>query len=151
MTAEDLGRLVAERFDVEWEPERMNRYLATAARIDAEGINATTETRTLAAVEADPDLPVAEAFKAATGYRVALLGATFATQYGGFGQTEAAKQGGLGSKVWSVTSPKSRHPNLDGELVGVDETFSNGAAYPGDPAAGPDETSGCSCLLDFAT
>lgn len=149
LTAEDLGNLVAQRFDVEWEPERMARYLSTASRIDAEGINATTETRVKSLVETDPDLGLVDAFKQATGYRVALLGSTFATQYGSFGQTEAAKQGGLGTKVWTVTNPKSRHPQLDGEAVEVGGTFSNGAAYPGDPAADSDETSGCQCLMDF--
>ena len=149
LTAEDLGNLVAERFDVEWEPERMARYLSTASRIDAEGINATTETRAKSLIEADPELGLVDAFKQATGYRVALLGVTFATQYGGFGQQEAAKQGGLTQKVWTVTNPKSRHPQLDGEAVEVGGTFSNGAAYPGDPAASSDETSGCQCLMDF--
>ena len=43
----------------------------------------------------------------------------------------------------------SRHPNMNGQTVGVDETFSNGAAWPGDAVLGPDGTSGCLCTLEM--
>ena len=148
ITAEDLGDLVAERFDVEWEPERMDEFVRNGAKIDAEGVNATTAARVSKAVDEGAD--AAEAFSAQTAWRVATLAATYATRYGMFGQQEAAKQGGLAQKVWIVTSPKSRHPNLNGEAVAIGETFSNGGSWPGDPALGADETSGCSCVMDWA-
>jgi len=75
---------------------------------------------------------------------------TYATAYGMFGQREAADQGGLTEKVWVVVSSRSRHPSMNGERVGIGQAFSNGAQWPGDPAAGADETSGCSCVLDYA-
>lgn len=148
ITAGDLGQLVADRFKTEFDPALMGRYLRNAARIDAEGINATTEARVAKSV-ADGAEP-AEAFSKQTTYRVALLAATYATSYGMFGQHEAASQGGLSRKVWVVTAAKSRHPSMNGEAVPMGETFSNGGAYPGDPALGADETSGCSCVLDYA-
>ena len=148
ITAEDLGDLVAERFAVSWEPERMSAYVAEVARVDAEGVNATTERRVAKSVAEGVDR--AEAFSTATAFRVASLGLTYATRLGMFGQTEAATQSGIAEKVWLVTSSKSRHPNMNGEAVGVGETFSNGGAYPGDPALGADETSGCTCIMDWA-
>jgi HK97 family phage portal protein len=148
MTAEDLGRLVAERFEVAWDPELMREYVANAARIDADGINATTEARVKRAIDdgAEPE----EAFVDQTAFRVGLLAATYATSYGMFGQREAATQGGLTTKVWVVMSPRSRHPSLNGQTAGLGEAFGNGAQYPGDPAAGQDQTSGCSCVMDYA-
>jgi HK97 family phage portal protein len=148
MTAEDLGRLVAERFETSWDPALMAEWLTNAARIDAEGINATTDARVTKAVEDGAD--EAEAFADQTAWRVGALAATYATSYGMFGQREAATQGGLRSKVWVVTSPRSRHPSLNGQAVELDAAFSNGAQYPGDPAAGADQTSGCSCVMDYA-
>ena len=53
------------------------------------------------------------------------------------------------SKTWVVTSRKSRHPEMNGETVGIGETFSNGAAWPGDSAAGVDEVAGCQCMVDL--
>lgn len=53
------------------------------------------------------------------------------------------------TKTWIVNSGKSRHPEMDGETVGIDKTFSNGLSYPGDPAGSPDETMGCQCTLEM--
>ena len=52
------------------------------------------------------------------------------------------------TKTWTVNSANSRHDDLDGETVPLDDVFSNGMAYPGDPAGGPENTVNCQCTLD---
>jgi hypothetical protein len=52
-------------------------------------------------------------------------------------------------KVWQVRSSNSRHPRLDGEKVGMDEEFSNGARWPGDHSLREDQRAGCTCAMDF--
>ena len=39
---------------------------------------------------------------------------------------------------------------MDGETVGLDEKFSNGADYPGDLSLPADEAVNCHCTMDVA-
>lgn len=142
--------LVAEGLGATFDADQVQRYLRKAAASDARGVNRTTQQRTIAAVDAGAE-DTEEAFDAANAYRVGLLAVTYATQYGMFGAHEAAQQGGARVKVWHVTSDNSRHPELDGESVPIDGTFSNGASYPGDPAAGDDQSAGCRCVIEYTT
>jgi hypothetical protein len=51
-------------------------------------------------------------------------------------------------KVWvSAVDSKTRdsHAAIDGEQKPLDEPFSNGLMYPGDPASGADEVINCRC------
>lgn len=55
----------------------------------------------------------------------------------------------VGTKTWRVNDDHSRHPQLDGETVGLTDRFSNNLYYPGDVTSGPpEETQGCLCSLD---
>ena len=62
---------------------------------------------------------------------------------------EAATQlvGSTAQKTWNVQSPNPRpeHALIDGETVGIDETFSNGANWPGDPVLGAEGVANCTC------
>lgn len=53
-------------------------------------------------------------------------------------------------KVW-IATPDERtresHLELDGEEVEVDEPFSNGLMYPGDPNGDPEEVYNCRCTM----
>lgn len=55
-------------------------------------------------------------------------------------------------KRWNVLSPNPRatHAAMDGEEVGIDDTFSNGLRFPGDPSGGAAETAGCTCALTIS-
>lgn len=53
-------------------------------------------------------------------------------------------------KVWLATldgRTRDSHRNLDGEKVDVDESFSNGCRYPGDPQGPAREVYNCRCTL----
>lgn len=129
--------------------EPMRPWLTVKAAAQATEINAAT----LAAIEAalDEDDPAAAIQQMGDNgaARAAVLGASFVAAVTGFAATDTAKAVGYASKVWVVTSPKSRHPELNGETVGIDETFSNGARWPGDSGGGVDEAAGCTCELEI--
>jgi hypothetical protein len=38
---------------------------------------------------------------------------------------------------------------MDGEMVGIDDRFSNGADWPGDDILGPDGTCNCNCSTEI--
>jgi HK97 family phage portal protein len=127
-------------------------YLAALSKAQAGRINDTTYAELSSAVSGsdDPTGAARDVFAKATDSRAAQLATTTATAYAGFATTEAAKQaaGSQATKTWVVTSgnPRSSHASMDGETVGIDEKFSNGADWPGDVGAlGPDETAGCMC------
>jgi SPP1 gp7 family putative phage head morphogenesis protein len=55
-------------------------------------------------------------------------------------------------KVWIATLDnvtRDSHVDLDGEVVDVDKTFSNGLEYPADGAGEPAETYNCRCKLAY--
>ena len=39
--------------------------------------------------------------------------------------------------------------SMDGQMVKIDDEFSNGADWPGDDALGPDGTCGCNCTTEI--
>lgn len=70
------------------------------------------------------------------------------------GRTDAYRRAeGMGIKVrkqWLATlDQRTRHSHrrLDGEVVGLDEEFSNGLRYPGDPEGAGSEVYNCRCTL----
>lgn len=164
---------VAERFGGEYDASRAFAFLSANATRSAENINETTKAALSVAVggngttgtasrhprkadatddteEDDPMALAAGVFDDAEGFRSDEIALTRVTGIGNFGEHEGASQSGVGYKVWVINSPNPRdgHPD-DGETVALGETFSNGGLWPGDAAAGVDETAGCTCSLDF--
>jgi hypothetical protein len=87
------------------------------------------------------------------GFDANVYGKALATCVAGWGMIEScnqAKRGGYSKtiqKEW-VTGANARtsHAMMNGEVVGIDDTFSNGARWPGDDSAlSPDESCGCNC------
>lgn len=84
-----------------------------------------------------------------------LLAASLVTEARSRGAFEAAKQavndGRTVTKTWNVASlnPRRSHAAVNGEVVGVEEKFSNGLRFPGDPDGSIDETAGCKCRLQI--
>lgn len=139
-----------------YQQEQTLAYLKVVAAANARSINAATRIELEAALDDDdPDAAARHVFEKATTSRAAVVASTVATAAAGFGTAEAAKQAAAGrtaSKTWRVTSgnPRSSHASLDGETVGIDDVFSNGAAWPGDSGAlDVEDIANCQCELDI--
>lgn len=66
------------------------------------------------------------------------------------GNFDMLKQAGYTTKTWLTAGDgdvRQSHKRLHGEIVGIDEKFSNGLLYPGDPSGPPAEVIGCRCDL----
>lgn len=90
-------------------------------------------------------------FGYAEGYRnerIARTETIGATNYGAY---EAIKQSGLvARKEWIATldeRTRDSHADIDGELAELDDQFSNGLKYPGDPDGEPSEFINCRCTI----
>jgi hypothetical protein len=55
------------------------------------------------------------------------------------------------TKTWNTISDNARasHAAMDGETVDIQDVFSNGLDYPGDPTGDAAETAGCDCTVDI--
>lgn len=163
----DIGTIEAEHFGAEFDETRTTNYLSINAGIAAQNINNTTlEALDAAITTAQANRPAATkgifddlvsaavgaVFDFALGARSDEIAATRSTFCGMFASHEAAYQAGQLFKVWNVNSsnPRDGHPS-DGETVAIDDTFSNGARWPGDPESGADQTANCSCSLSYTT
>jgi HK97 family phage portal protein len=123
------------------------------------GINTTTQTKlqkTLSEGIADgegiPKLKnrVLDVMNEAKTSRAMLISKTETHNTVSTGTHETYKAAGVKKQEW-LTSMDGReresHAELNGEVVGVDESFSNGLAYPGDPSGAPEEVCNCRCTL----
>lgn len=159
VTAE-LGPLTLSELGIEpdlYDVDRTAAFLRAVAESRASAINAATLQQLQAALagdvgeDAQTSTP-AGVFDQAVETRAAQGGQTLATTLAAFAVTEAARQMARPetTKTWSVRSgnPRSSHARMDGETVPIDGTFSNGMAWPGDPAGGVDEVAGCMCSVE---
>lgn len=128
----------------EFDPKRVQHYLDKGADLFSKNV---VKAGAEALDRPKEELDQAKVALAAIAARVALGQATHLSS---FGREEGGRQAGASKKTWVVTSDNSRHPELDGETVGMGKTFSNGLGYPGDPSGDPDETAGCACILDLS-
>lgn len=141
--------LSADDYDV----ARTEPFLGEVAKSRAGAINAATRDQVQAIVDGSgPDgvTDPAHAFQVAKESRAATIAVTLTTTLATFATVEAAKQNGGASKTWLVTSsnPRPEHAAMDGETVGLDDSFSNGAKWPGDPVLGADGVAGCTCDVE---
>jgi SPP1 gp7 family putative phage head morphogenesis protein len=71
----------------------------------------------------------------------------------GFGQREAAKQSGVVQLKRWISSRDDRvrdsHVDIDGEEQALDEPYSNGLMFPGDPDGEPSESIQCRCAEQY--
>ena len=147
--ADILGKAEAERLGYAdgYDPDRTVKFLQKVSRRQAESINATTRDQVDAARTSENTTP-SEVFKQAEDSRADGISVGLATFVAGFAAHEAASQiaydnGVSATKTWITGSnPRAAHAALDGETVAIDETFSNGASWPGD-----DGEPGCNCSV----
>lgn len=89
-------------------------------------------------------------FDMARGYRTERIARTEIISAYNNGAMEAYKQSQVvEEKEWISSRDADVRPShqIDGEKVGLDETFSNGLQYPGDPAGPPEEVCNCRCTF----
>lgn len=157
-TVDAFGRATAGK---SWDSAAVTAWVAASVAGAAAGMNGATLARlvddvTKAVASDDPNAAMGDRMSAfvdyMTGARVDQAADTRTTSLASFGEHEGAAQSGASTKTWVVNNgkPRESHAAVDGETVGLDEDFSNGMAYPGDPSADVDEIAGCDCTLEFA-
>lgn len=155
-TSQDVAQATLEQAGQDpeaYDADRTVKFLSAVAARQAKDINATTLTQLEAALASDdPDAAVDGVFDQASSTRADQMAVTLVTASSAFGTVESAKQagGGEATKTWVVTSsnPRASHAAMNGETVGIDETFSNGLDYPAS-GGDPDEVAGCQCEVEI--
>lgn len=157
MVSEEVGKTTLDALGVspdEYDTERTLAFLRAVSERVAGQINTTTFSAIADALEEadEPVEAVTHVFEVAETSRADEAGLTAVTTFSAFATAEAARQvsGGQATKTWITTSgnPRSSHAAMDGETVGIDENFSNGAAWPGDAMnLDVDDIAGCQCDL----
>lgn len=140
--------------------ERVQNYIKERAKATAKQINATTleKLSRVLAEGIDAGEGIADLTKRVEGvydeyptYRAESIARTEATAANNKGFMEGYEQSGVANaKEWIATNDsktRDTHSHADGEVVKLDDTFSNGLDYPGDPSADPAETINCRCVL----
>ena len=151
------GEKVAKALGVEYIAEKTTAYLRKVAEARAELINNETKNKVQQAMDdaeedEDPEEAAAHELDKRSDLDAELLAGMLAKTVAGWGTEEASRQAAdQGSKrkvykVWEAgANARESHALMDGETVPIDETFSNGADWPGDDSLDPDESCGCNC------
>lgn len=133
-----------------YDQERTTKFLQAVAARNAANINAYTLTSVEAALdEPEPQAAVANLFDIATSSRSVQIAGVSVTAAQAFGAIESVRQVDEqnATKTW-VTGPNPResHSAMDGETVGINDSFSNGLDWPG-AGGDADEVAGCNCTV----
>jgi HK97 family phage portal protein len=151
-TARSLGAAVAKKLGGSYDIADIADWIHENAITSAKNINATTVANLKAylADHADDPAAVDGYFDGQVQQRASSIAASRVAMVGGLASLSAAQQNKAATKTW-VTGPNPRmeHAQMNGETVGIEETFSNGMNMPGDPAGGADEVAGCNCDVEF--
>lgn len=135
-------------------------FLEAVAESRAGMINSTTRDQLQAALESGEEGALEDVFVKMETSRGEVTTTTLHATLLAFAGVEAAKQvaraaGGQEGpakawKTWQVRSsnPRDSHAAMNGQRVPVDENFSNGANWPGDPVLGADGVAGCMCGVE---
>lgn len=152
--ADKHGIAAADVLGTEYGRELTRAYLKKLVEGRAHAINISTLEKLEAALE-DAEAEPAEVFKKREENDSKTFGQSLATVIAGWAIMEAVHQAQdhgfdrKAEKEW-VTGPNSRpsHAAMNGQRVGIDDTFSNGARWPGDDNLSPDESCGCNCSTE---
>lgn len=147
--------------DGKYDAAKTENYIKAMCRRRAEMVNQVTHDEIKDALddkldeEAEKSTPEG-VFKNAEENRSGSAGAAFACALVSWAAMEACRQNDNGTskiwKTWRVNSgnPRASHAHMDGERVPYDQTFSNGAMWPGDiDALGVEEVANCQCTLEI--
>ena len=159
--ADAHGKEIAKAMGVEYNPAQTRKYLRLVAEGKAGAINENTRKELEAAIEdvnEDPEtehtparaMEVREGEHSKTlGHAIALAAAGWAAIHEAPDQARFQGVTPRVEKTWVTgENPRETHAAMDGETVGIDEKFSNGAEWPGDDNLDADESCGCNCHVD---
>lgn len=159
-TAQAIGEDTAASLSGDYDASRLEDWLVKEAGISATNINQATADQLAAKFaadqeseqEIDPEDTVDQLFDGEVAARGDQIALSRVTMLGGLASLVAAEQNDAATKTWVVTAanPRPSHASMDGETVGLNESFSNGMNGPGDFSGGADEVAGCSCDLQFS-
>jgi len=155
-TAKAMGSTVAKALGGSYDVSEVADWIHENAITSAKAINAKTIEDLQAALDdagddETPDEVVDGVFDGSVAARAASIAASRVAMVGGLASLNSAGQNGAATKTWitSGRNPRPSHSAMNGETVGIDETFSNGMNMPGDPSGGADEVAGCTCDVQF--
>lgn len=138
----------------DYDQDRTVAWLAEHAAGVASGINGVTRYAIRDALAAGSTADeVRDLFEAFASGRAPQIARTEVTAATGFGTREAGHQSDLDlTKTWVTGSnPRKTHARMDGQTVGMNDLFSNGARWPGDSILDDKERSGCNCSMRVDT
>lgn len=159
--ADAHGKEGAKEIGSEYITEQTRAYIRAMAEGRAHATNVKTVEKITEAYDSyDPEdeesVSPADVMEKRVADDAPTIGTTLATVMSGWATLESgrqAQQQGVRKRVMKewVTGPNPRqsHAAMNGERVGIDDTFSNGAYWPGDDAIGPDESCNCNCKTDI--
>ena len=152
--ADAHGKEAAAAIGSKYDTEQTRKYLRALAEGRATAINDGTHQKLQEALDSEDeeDTP-AHVFDLRENSQADLLGRSLAMGVAGWAMTseapEQARQQGIEKRVrkeWVTGSnPRPEHAAMNGEVVDVEENFSNGCYWPGDDNGDPDSTCGCNC------
>lgn len=95
---------------------------------------------------------ISEVYAQAQGFRAEQIARTEVGAAQNFGRLAEMENQKVQKKVWIATFSNTRdaHADADGQVVGVDESFSVGGEsleYPGDPSGSAENTINCQCSV----
>lgn len=151
--ADAHGMTTADVLGTEYGRGITRKYLRALTEGRAKAINVSTLRKLMDAIEAEEE--PAEVFEKREENDSPTLGQSLANTVAGWALMEAVHQGrrqGFSKRVekeWE-TGPNSRpsHAAMNGQRVGIDEKFSNGASWPGDDNLSAEESCGCNCSIN---
>jgi hypothetical protein len=134
--------------------DQTEAFLAKVAERIAGQVNAATLAQLEEAQAGDDQEAMGHVFDVAVDSRAKQSGMTAAATFVGFAMVEAARQTRpQAKKRWKTNSGNSRssHKRLSGEVVGIEENFSNGLKWPGSFSGDVDEVANCRCSVVIIT
>lgn len=156
--ADAHGKEVAKALGAKYNPDQTRKYLRTLSEGRAAAINEGTYKKLQEAMESedDEDTP-AHVFDLRENSQAELLGRSLALTASGWAATheapQQAEQQGIRKTVqkqWVTgDNPRPEHALMNGEVVGIEDAFSNGCFWPGDDIGDPDTTCGCNCSTEI--
>lgn len=130
---------------------RTENFIKAVSDSRADLINTTTRDHYQNALDNDTDVDLVYEDSES---RAKTVGGTLTTFITAWATVEVAKQlmpDKKPQKTWIASGlENSRHADMDGETVGIDEPFSNGANWPGDPVLGAEGVSNCGCGVEIS-